>query len=132
MRERRLLCSSKSEPLGTNGFGLFIGLALVASFLRGLFFSSIFGFDFYAAKSSLEKFRNALNSVFSAVPGQKHRDKIHLISNRQTGWAASFGPLHAPLFPAKFLAVKPSVRKEQNACFQFYFYAMSASFLPQL
>src|SRR5271154_7028424 len=97
MRERRLLCSSRSEPLGTNGFGLFIDLALVASFLRGLFFSSIFGFDFYAAKSSLEKFRNVLNSVFSAAPDQKKPDLIHLISNRQTGLTASFGPSRTPL-----------------------------------
>jgi len=41
MRERRLLCCSNREPLGTNGFGLFIDLALIASFLRGwLIFSA--------------------------------------------------------------------------------------------
>ena len=31
-RERRLLCSSNKEPWGTNGLGLFIDLALIASF----------------------------------------------------------------------------------------------------
>src|ERR1039458_5522068 len=42
MREWRLLCCSNREPLGTNGFGLFIDLALIASFLRGwlIFFAA--------------------------------------------------------------------------------------------
>ena len=31
-RERRLLCCSNKEPWGTNGLGLFIDLALIASF----------------------------------------------------------------------------------------------------
>src|SRR5260221_916482 len=60
MRERRLSCSS-SEPWGTNGFGLFMGLARVASFLRGRFFC----FDFSTAKFSLEKFRGGLNLFYS-------------------------------------------------------------------
>src|SRR5476649_1073174 len=33
MRERRLFCSSSSEPWGTNGFVFFMGMAPVASFL---------------------------------------------------------------------------------------------------
>src|SRR6185369_8415595 len=36
-RDRRLCCSS-SEPWGTNGFGWFMDLARLASFLRGQFF----------------------------------------------------------------------------------------------
>ena len=31
-RDRRLLCNSNREPWGTNGLGLFIDLALIASF----------------------------------------------------------------------------------------------------
>ena len=54
-RERRALCCSSSEPLGTNGFGLFIILC------DGVLVRGNFIFEFGAAKLSLEKFRNALN-----------------------------------------------------------------------
>ena len=60
--ERRLLCCSNREPLGTNGFELFIDLALVASFLRG-------GLISFAAKFSLGKFRGGLNSFCSLASG---------------------------------------------------------------
>src|SRR5208337_3752729 len=59
-RERRWLCCSSSEPLGTNGFGLFIGLAPGRGFV---FFEVCFIFEFGAAQFSLEKFRSALNSL---------------------------------------------------------------------
>ena len=68
MRERRLLCCSSREPWGTNGFGLFIDLAPMASFLRG-------GLIFFAAKFSLGKFRGVLNSSGSLASGWKSSQK---------------------------------------------------------
>ena len=56
-RERRTLCCSSSEPLGTNGFGLFILFGANASWFSRRFLF----FEFCAAELSLEKFRNALN-----------------------------------------------------------------------
>jgi hypothetical protein len=67
-RERRLPASSNREPWGTNGFGLFIGLAPMASFLRG-------GLIFFAAKFSLGKFHGALNFSCSSVSGGNHHKK---------------------------------------------------------
>jgi len=64
MRERRLLCCSNKEPLGTNGFELFIDLALIASFLRGWLILISF-----AAKFSLGKFRGGLNSFCLLASG---------------------------------------------------------------
>ncbi len=63
-RERRLLCCSRIEPLGTNGFGLFMSLAPAASFLRGGFYC----FEFSAAKLSLEKFHRVLKCFRPSMP----------------------------------------------------------------
>src|ERR1039458_6617959 len=60
MRERRWLCCSSSEPLGTNGFGLFI--TLLAQ-MRPLFEVVVFGFEFSAAELSLEKLKTKNNHL---------------------------------------------------------------------
>src|SRR5690349_3318941 len=74
-RERRLLASSNREPWGTNGFGLFIALALIASFLRGVF-------DLSAAKFSLGKFHGVLNSSRFRATGGSHHSPLNRLVKR--------------------------------------------------
>src|SRR5690242_4737808 len=60
-RERRLLCSSNKEPWGTNGLGLFIDLALIASFR-----DEDWVVEFPATKPSSQKLPGVLNHFCSS------------------------------------------------------------------
>ncbi len=59
-RERRLLCNSSKEPWGTNGLGLFIDLALIASFR-----DEEWVVEFPATKSSSQKLPGVLKHLCS-------------------------------------------------------------------
>jgi hypothetical protein len=84
-----------------------MSLALLASFLRGLFCL----FDFSATKLSLEKFRDGLNLFCSLSLARGHRNnscwrgKLKMPRRR----------LRALLLPVEFLTVARPARKMQNA-----------------
>jgi hypothetical protein len=76
-----------------------------------LVIEAIFGFDFYAAELSLEKFHNVLNGFCVGSRGvnlrENHRQKDERMKH-------SCWPAHALPLSRKFLPTAPRPRKQQS------------------